>query len=43
MVSDVIAAGNRFIDAMEQMSMADRAIRTTGFDAIIMNRNAGNE
>lgn len=43
MVSDVIAAGNRFIDAMEQMSMADRAIRTTGFDAIIINRNAGNE
>ena len=37
MVSDVIAAGNAFIDAMEQMSVADKKIRTAGFDAVIMS------
>ncbi|MEE1597454.1 N-6 DNA methylase [Acidaminococcus fermentans] len=37
MVSSVIAAGKKFISAMESMSVADKLIRTAGFDAIITN------
>ena len=35
MVTDVIAAGNKFMEAMESMSKADLMIRLNGFDSLI--------
>lgn len=35
MVSNVIAAGNKFMDAMESMSQADNMIRNKGFDSLL--------
>jgi len=35
LAQDMIDAGNMFIKAMEDMSKADRKIRTQGFDALI--------
>ena len=35
LVQDIIDAGNMFIKAIEDMSKADRKIRTQGFDALI--------
>lgn len=38
MVSNVIAAGENLIDAMESISKADKRIRASGFDSIIKKR-----